>query len=58
MDELFKESGADWVWKKPMPSNSIIVNQLRSGLRKRKATNEYKKIHSAIDDHDPQRKES
>jgi hypothetical protein len=40
MDELFKESGADWVWKKPMPSNSIIVKQLRSGLRKRKATNE------------------
>ena len=39
MDELFKESGADWVWKKPMPSNSIIVKQLRSGLKKREETN-------------------
>ena len=41
MDDLFKEAGADWVWKKPMPSNSIIVKQLRSGLMKRKAANQY-----------------
>lgn len=36
MDELFKEAGADWVWKKPMPSNATIVKQLRTGLKKKK----------------------
>ena len=38
MDELFKEAGADWVWKKPMPPNSTIVKQLRAGLKKKKAS--------------------
>jgi len=37
MDDLFKEAGADWVWKKPMPSNALIVKQLKVGLAKRKA---------------------
>lgn len=41
MDELFKEAGADWVWKKPMPSNATIVVQLRSGLMKREAAKQY-----------------
>ena len=41
MDELFKEAGADWVWKKPMPSNATIVVQLRSGLMKRDAAKQY-----------------
>jgi CheY-like chemotaxis protein len=36
MDDLFQEAGADWVWKKPMPSNSTIVKQLLSGLERRK----------------------
>jgi CheY-like chemotaxis protein len=36
MDDLFQEAGADWVWKKPMPSNSTIVKQLLSGLQRRK----------------------
>jgi CheY-like chemotaxis protein len=35
MDELFKEAGADWVWKKPMPPNSTIVKQLKTGLKKK-----------------------
>jgi len=37
MDDLFKEAGADWVWKKPMPSNSIIIKQLSIGLERRKS---------------------
>lgn len=36
MDDLFQEAGADWVWKKPMPSNDIIVQQLSIGLEERK----------------------
>jgi len=36
MDDLFQEAGADWVWKKPMPSNGIIVQQLSIGLEERK----------------------
>jgi len=53
MDQLFKEAGADWVWKKPMPSNSIIVKQLRSGLKKRKAAKKYKREPLGLGDVDP-----
>jgi len=39
--ELFKEAGADWVWGKPIPSNTTILSQLRRGLarNKKKASN-------------------
>ena len=36
MDEQFAEAGADWVWKKPMPSNSKIIQDLRMAMAKRK----------------------
>jgi len=36
MDDLFKEAGADWVWGKPMPSNTKIIKQLRLALNRRK----------------------
>jgi len=29
----FSEAGADLVWQKPMPSNSTIIQQLRTGLK-------------------------
>jgi CheY-like chemotaxis protein len=32
IDDQFLEAGADWVWKKPLPSNSVIISQLRRGL--------------------------
>jgi len=35
MDELFAEAGADWVWKKPMPSNTKIIQELRTALAER-----------------------
>jgi CheY-like chemotaxis protein len=35
MDDLFLDAGADWVWKKPMPSNKQILSQLRGALRLR-----------------------
>eukprot|EP00978_Attheya_sp_CCMP212_P016854 scaffold44492_cov56-Attheya_sp.AAC.2 len=49
MDDLFQEAGADWVWKKPMPSNSTIVKQLLSGLERRKL----EKVHLPLSDLDP-----
>merc|ERR1712087_1079572 len=36
IDDLFKEAGTDWVWGKPMPSNSVILQQLRAALSERK----------------------
>ena len=35
MDEQFLEAGADWVWKKPMPSNSKIIKDLRAAMSKK-----------------------
>jgi CheY-like chemotaxis protein len=35
MDEQFLEAGADWVWKKPMPSNSKIITDLRAAMSKK-----------------------
>jgi two-component system, sensor histidine kinase len=32
LDREFKEAGANWVWKKPMPSNSEILAHLREAL--------------------------
>jgi CheY-like chemotaxis protein len=37
LDAEFHESGADLVWKKPMPCNADIVRQLQSAMRRRKA---------------------
>ena len=39
MDDLFKEAGADWVWGKPMPSNTTTVKQLRMALERRNRKN-------------------
>jgi CheY-like chemotaxis protein len=36
IEDLFLDAGADWVWKKPMPSNRKILSQLHGALRKRK----------------------
>jgi CheY-like chemotaxis protein len=33
IDDLFLDAGADWVWKKPMPSNKQILSQLHGALR-------------------------
>jgi len=35
LDKEFFEAGADWVWGKPMPSNSEIIAQFRKGLQAR-----------------------
>lgn len=35
MDEQFAEAGADWVWKKPMPSNSKIITDIRNAMATR-----------------------
>jgi CheY-like chemotaxis protein len=39
MDEQFAEAGADWVWKKPMPSNSEIIAELKTAMARRKMMN-------------------
>jgi two-component system aerobic respiration control sensor histidine kinase ArcB len=36
IDDCFHDAGADWVWKKPMPSNTKILSQLHGALRKKK----------------------
>jgi CheY-like chemotaxis protein len=41
IDDLFLNAGADWVWKKPMPSNKKILSQLHGALRE-------KKLHGAL----------
>ena len=35
MDDQFAEAGADWVWKKPMPSNAKIISHIREALETR-----------------------
>lgn len=35
MEEQFTEAGADWVWKKPMPSNSRIISDIRTAMATR-----------------------
>ena len=35
MDDQFSEAGADWVWRKPMPSNAKIIADIRMALHKR-----------------------
>jgi CheY-like chemotaxis protein/two-component sensor histidine kinase len=32
LDDEFREAGANWVWKKPMPTNAEIIAHLRIGL--------------------------
>jgi CheY-like chemotaxis protein len=41
IDNLFLDAGADWVWKKPMPSNKKILSQLHGAQRE-------KKLHGAL----------
>merc|ERR1712238_307885 len=36
ISEEFRLAGTDWVWGKPMPSNSAAVKQLMTSLRTRK----------------------
>jgi CheY-like chemotaxis protein len=38
IDDLFLIAGADWVWKKPMPSNKKILSQLHGALREERKT--------------------
>lgn len=38
LDEEFGEAGANWVWKKPMPSNAEIIAHLRLALADRRNT--------------------
>eukprot|EP00978_Attheya_sp_CCMP212_P005884 scaffold13134_cov52-Attheya_sp.AAC.1 len=33
--ELFTQAGCDWVWGKPLPSNAVVVTQLRTALSNR-----------------------
>jgi CheY-like chemotaxis protein len=35
IDDLFLDAGADWVWKKPVPSNKKILSQLHGALQKK-----------------------
>lgn len=35
IDDQFADAGADWVWTKPMPSNTKIIADIRSALEKR-----------------------
>ncbi|KAL3940654.1 MAG: hypothetical protein SGARI_000886 [Bacillariaceae sp.] len=32
MESQFRDAGADWVWQKPMPSNGMIIQDLRSSM--------------------------
>jgi hypothetical protein len=32
MNQEFKEAGADFVWKNPMPANREIIKQLQDAL--------------------------
>jgi CheY-like chemotaxis protein len=32
MASQFRDAGADWVWQKPMPSNGMIIHDLRSSM--------------------------
>ena len=32
LDHEFAEAGANWVWKKPMPTNASIIRDLRRAL--------------------------
>jgi CheY-like chemotaxis protein len=36
LDAEFAEAGADWIWKKPMPCNEKIIQDLRAAFAKRK----------------------
>lgn len=36
IDDLFADAGADWVWKKPMPSNEKILRQLHRALSEKR----------------------
>ena len=36
MSDEFTQAGADWVWQKPMPSNSSIITHLREALTKKR----------------------
>jgi len=36
LEDLFSAAGTDWVWQKPMPSNSKMVQQLRQALLTKK----------------------
>ena len=36
INHLFTEAGSDWVWGKPMPSNKVIMKQLKTALLARK----------------------
>jgi two-component system, sensor histidine kinase len=38
MGTQFCEAGADWVWQKPMPSNSSIIQDLRTSLSRRRSS--------------------
>jgi CheY-like chemotaxis protein len=38
IDELFADAGTDWVWKKPIPSNSEILGKLHQALRERESS--------------------
>jgi len=40
LETEFKEAGADWFWKKPMPSNELIIRDLREALTKRRSQQE------------------
>jgi CheY-like chemotaxis protein len=35
MDDQFSEAGADWVWRKPMPSNTQIIADIRRTMASR-----------------------
>lgn len=45
MGTQFFEAGADWVWQKPMPSNSKIIQDIRTSLNER-ATRRRHAVHS------------
>ena len=34
LSQEFTEAGADWVWQKPMPSNTEIIAHLRQAMEK------------------------
>jgi signal transduction histidine kinase/CheY-like chemotaxis protein len=36
VDAQFRAAGADLVWKKPMPSNEVMIQQIRQELRRRR----------------------
>jgi CheY-like chemotaxis protein len=42
LDDTFLAAGADFVWKKPIPTNAEIIHQFRHATRRQGTVNQYR----------------